>query len=244
MWLWDTLIYNPIFNALVWLYNVIPGNDIGVAIVMLTIVIKFILYPLTHKSLKSQKALQEIQPKVKELQTKYKDNKEEQARQLMELYKAEKVSPMSSCLPILVQMPFIIAVYQVFVHGLASEGFERLYGFVSNPGTIDTVSFNVVNMAQASIVLAVLAALAQYVQAKMMSRTKPATVDNKEIEGSQDEKMLSAMNKQMMYFMPVMTLIIGATLPAGLTLYWLVSTLFMVGQQAILLYSKRATPAS
>ncbi len=243
MWLWDTLIYNPIFNILVWLYNVIPGNDIGVAIIALTLLIRFALYPLTRKSLKSQKALQEIQPKVKEIQTKYKDNKEEQARQLMELYKAEKVSPMSSCLPILVQMPFIIAVYQVFVHGLASEGFERLYGFVANPGTINTVSFNVVNMAEASIVLAVLAGIAQYAQAKMMTRNKPATVQGKEVEGSQDEKMLSAMNKQMLYFMPVMTVIIGATLPAGLTLYWFVSTLFMVIQQLIMFRATQSASA-
>lgn len=237
--MWDLLIYNPIFNALIWLYNVIPGNDIGLAIIGLTIVIKLLLYPLTHSSLKSQQALQAIQPKVKAIQKEYKDNKEEQAKKLMELYKAEKVSPFSSCLPMLVQLPFLIAVYQVFREGLLSHGFDRLYSFVANPGIIDPIAFGFIDMGKMSVGLAIAAGAAQFVQAKMMQTRQPAKVDGQEIEGSQDEKMLAMMNKQMLYVMPGLTVIIGLTLPAGLSLYWFISTLFMVGQQGVLFYMKK-----
>ena len=236
-----TLIYDPIFNILVWLYNVIPGNDIGIAIIILTLIIKLLLYPLTQKSLQSQKALQDIQPKIKALQDKHKGNKEVVAQELMKLYKEEKVSPFSSCLPLLVQFPFLIAVYQVFRHGLNSEGFDHLYSFVANPGTIDTISLGIINLAEVSLVLAVLAGLAQFWQTKMMTRNKPALVNGKEIEGSKDEKMMAGMNKQMLYFMPLITVVIGASLPAGLTLYWFMSTLLM-GIQQVIIFKKKTTP--
>jgi YidC/Oxa1 family membrane protein insertase len=239
MFIWDTFIYNPIFNILVWLYGIV-GGDIGIAIIALTILIKFALYPLTHKMLKSQKALQEIQPKVKEIQTQYKDQREVQAQKLMELYKKEQVSPMSSCLPLLVQFPFIIAVYQVFREGLISHGLEeRLYSFVSNPGVIDPVSFGV-NLAEVSVVLAVFAGIAQYFQARMNVHKQAPKAEGKEIPGSKDENMLAIMNKQMLYFMPVLTVVIGMTLPAGLTLYWFISTLFMFVHQ-IILFKKKET---
>ncbi len=102
MGLFHTLLYQPIFNLLVFLYNVIPGGDIGFAIIALTILIKVALWPLMHSSLKSQKALQEIQPKIEELKEKHKDDREALAKEMMELYQNEKVNPLSSCLPILV----------------------------------------------------------------------------------------------------------------------------------------------
>lgn len=236
-YIYNLVIYNPIFNLLVWFYNVIPGNDIGIAIIALTIIIKLLLLPLTKKSLHSQKALQDIQPKIKELQKKYKDEKEVMAKKLMELYKTEKVSPFSSCLPMIVQFPFLIAVYQVLRHGLLSEGFEKLYSFVANPGIINPVSFGIFDMSKPSIYLAVLAGIAQFVQSKMMINKKPATIDGKEIPGSKDEKTLAMTNKQMLYFMPLFTVFIGMSLPAGLSLYWFISTSFMAIHQFFLFRS-------
>ena len=237
--IWNTLIYNPIFNALVWLYNVIPGQDFGVAIIVLTLLLRFALYPFTKKTLASQKAMQTIQPKVKALQEEFKDQKEILAQKLMELYKAEKVNPFSSCAPLLIQMPIIIAVYQVFRHGLVSQGFERLYPFVANPGHIQTMAFfGTLDLSSRSIVLAIAAGVAQFFQSKMMLSTKPATVNDKPVDGSQDEKMLAMMNKQMTYMMPAMTVFIGLSLPAGLSLYWFVSTAFMLIQQIFLFRNK------
>lgn len=229
--IYHSIFYQPIFNLLVWLYDIIPGNDIGLAIIALTIIIRLLLFPLYKQSIKSQKALQDIQPKIEELKKKYKDDKEKMSVELMNLYKEEKVNPFSSCLPLLVQLPFLIAVYQVFRSGLNSQSLEILYPFVFNPGHIDAVSFGFVNLSEPNIAIALLAGAAQFWQTRMMVKRKPPTVKGQEIKGSADEKMLSVMNKQMMYFMPVITVVIGATFPGGLALYWFVNTLLMALQQ-------------
>jgi len=229
--LYNVIFYQPIFNFLIWLYNVVPGNDIGLAIIVLTVVIRGLLFPLYWQSIKSQKALQDIQPKVDEMRKKLKDDKEKQAAELMKLYKEEKVNPFSSCLPLLIQFPFLIAVYQVFRHGLNSESLDMLYPFIANPGHIESVSFGIIDLAVPSVILAFLAGAAQFWQAKMMVTTRPPLSKGKEIKGAGDEKMLAMMNKQMVYFMPVITVIIGVSLPAGLTLYWFITTLLMALQQ-------------
>lgn len=239
-YLYNTFIYQPIFNLLIWLFNVVPGHDIGVAIILLTILIRLVLYPLTLKSLKSQKSLQDIQPKIKQLQEDLKDNKEALAQAMMKLYKDEKVSPFSSCLPVLIQLPFLIAVYQVFRHGLLSQGFDQLYSFVANPGTINPISFGFLDLSKRSIVLAVASGLAQFWQTRMMMHSQIKIPANQPVDGAKDEKMLSVMNKQMMYVMPAMTVVIGISLPAGLTLYWFLSTLLMGIQQAIMFKKKAA----
>ncbi|MEK7665447.1 MAG: YidC/Oxa1 family membrane protein insertase [Patescibacteria group bacterium] len=226
-----TILYQPMFNLLVWLYDVLPGNDIGFAIIVLTIILKFLLAPLSHKTLVSQRAMQQLQPKIKELKAKYTD-KQEQAKAMMELYKQEKVNPLASCLPLIVQLPILIVLYKVLMDGLGTANFDVLYNFVQNPGHIDGMFLNTFNLTTPSILLAVLAGAVQFVQAKMLPRQKPP----KPVEGStgsKDEEMMVAMNRSMTYFMPVLTVLIGASLPGGLALYWLMSNLFSIGQQMI-----------
>jgi len=227
--LFDTILYEPILNLLVMLYNV--TGSIGIAIILLTLIIKVILWPLNTKALKSQRALAELQPEIDDLKRKYKDNKEEQSREMMALYSKQKVSPFSSCLPILIQLPILFALYRVMRDGLKSEGLDHLYNFVANPGTIDAM-FLGMNLAEASIILAVLAGLAQFWQAKMMYRRRPPEKLRKR-QGAKDENLMATMNKQMVYFMPVITVIIGIQLPGGLTLYWLMNNIFTIIQQYI-----------
>lgn len=227
--LFTTIFYQPLLNILIFFYNVIPGNDIGIAIIAITVLIKLILYPFSLKSLKSQKALQEIQPKIDALKEKYKDQKDKMAAEMMNLYKAEKVSPFSSCLPLLIQLPFLIAVYQVFQTGLSNGNLNLLYPFIANPGHINTIAFGFLDLAKPQIVLAVLAGLAQFWQAKMLISKKPEVKS----QGSKDENMMAIMNKQMTYFMPIMTVVIGVSLPGGLVLYWFIITVLTALQQII-----------
>jgi len=238
---YNFIFYQPLFNALVWLYNTIPGHDIGLAIVLLTILIRLILFPLYYQSIKSQKSLQEIQPKIDALRKQYKakEDQEKLAKEMMILYKNENVNPFSSCLPLLIQLPFLLALYQVFIDGLKSQSFELLYSFVKNPGTINTISLGFLNLSQPNIVLALLAGLAQFWQSKMMITKRPPLVKGKEISGSADEKMTAMVNKQIVYFMPMFTVIIGISLPSGLTLYWFFSTLLMALQQ-VWMFKKHA----
>ena len=232
-----TLLYQPLFNLLVWFYNVIPGNDVGLAIIALTAIIRIILLPLSGASLKSQKALQDLQPKVEEVKARTKDNKEAQAKELMALYKQEKVNPLASCLPTIVQLVILITLYRVLSAGLNSTSLDALYSFVHNPGHMDAIFLHNIDLAVPNLSLAVLAGIVQFVQAKMMiTKRVPPQVAGK--EGSKDEQMMTSMNRSMLYMMPVMTVLIGARLPGGLALYWLVSNLFMVGQQWIVLKKK------
>jgi YidC/Oxa1 family membrane protein insertase len=231
--LFTVIFYQPIFNLLVWLYNTIPGSDIGLAIIVLTIVIKLAFLPLSKKSIESQKELQNLQPKVDELKKKYADNKEEMGRAMLKLYQEHKVNPFSSCLPILVQLPFLIAVYRVFANGLANKSMDLIYPFIERPETIQVISFGFLDLSKPNWVLAVLSGLAQFWQAKMMISKRPPVKG----PGAMDEDMAAIMNKQMMFMMPALTVFIGISLPGGLTLYWFITTILTALQQ-IFIFSR------
>ena len=231
--LFHELLYRPLFNLLVAFYNFIPGSDVGLAIIATTLVIKLIFWPMTRKAIKSQKALQDLQPKIKELQEKYKTNKEEQAKQLMLFYKENKINPLSGCLPLLVQLPILIALYQVFLKGFDPDNLSVLYNFVSNPGVIDPDFLGLMDLSHSNKALAVLAGATQFWQAKMISPKKKLPGAPK----TSDEFMAQAMSKQMLYFLPVLTVVISWTLPAGLALYWVVTTLFTIVQQYVIMRS-------
>jgi len=220
------IFYQPVLNLLVFFYNILPGHDIGLVIVALTVSIKLILWPLSQRALKSQQAISRLQPKIKELQAKYKDNKEEQGRAMMALYREEKVNPTSSCLPLLVQLPFLWAVFKVFRDGLSNKSLTLVYPFISRPELLETTSFGIIDLSQPNILLAILTGVAQYFQARTATRHNPPASG-----GGQAEELASMMNKQMLYFMPVMTVVICWSLPSGLALYWFLSSVLTVLQQ-------------
>ncbi len=230
------LFYQPILNLLIWLHNAIPGDDFGWAIIALTVLIKIILLPLSARALHSQKALQDLQPKVDELRKKYKDDRQQQGRELMRLYREERVSPFSSCLPLLIQLPFLLAIYQVLSDEVASGSLDRLYPFVASPPALDTMFLGTIDLESPSIAVALVAGVLQFLQTKMLvHRRQPA------VPGAADESITSMMNKQMLYIAPIITVVFGATLPSGLTLYWTVNTLATLIQQVIVL-QRHATP--
>lgn len=232
--MFQTLLIEPLFNLLVFLYETLPGSDMGLAIIALTILIKLALWPLMNASLKSQKALQEIQPKVAEIKTKYKDDKEAQAKAMMEMYQKEKVNPFSSCLPLLIQFPILIALYRVLLNGFDPAALSMLYDFIPNPGEINNMFLGFLDLSVPSVWLAVLAGAFQFWQTRMLtSKHPPKAVADK--EGAKDEAMLAAMNKSMLYFMPAVTVLIGASLPGGLSLYWVTVTVFSLVQQWMVL---------
>lgn len=232
------IFYQPLLNLLVFVYNYAPWNDIGITIIVITLIIKLILYPFSKKTIEAQKAMNVLQPKVDALKVKYKDNKEEQAKEMMKLYKEHKINPLSSCLPLLIQLPFLIAIYSVFSTGLQNGSLDLLYPFVANPGHINSLAFGFLDMAKPQILLAVLAGGAQFWQTKMMMAKRPEVKG----EGSKDEDMAAIMSKQMLYMMPIMTVVIGWSLPSGLVFYWLLLTVFTALQQLITLKKSKELP--
>lgn len=225
--LFEIILFQPIFNGFVALYNVLP--DVGLVILIITVIIKVLLYPLTTASIKAQKSLTELQPKLEELKQKHKGNQQEIAQETMKLYKEHKVNPLGSCLPILIQLPIFLALYFVFRDALASSKFELLYSFVTKPEYINSVTLQLFDLGKPNVVLAVLAGGAQFFQAKMFIRKNPP----KQAGTDKNENMMSIMNKQMLYLMPIMTLLIGLQLPGGLSLYWFLSTILTFLQQHI-----------
>lgn len=228
--IFHTVLYQPMFNLLIGLYNVIPGGDIGFAIIALTVLVKAVLWPLMHASLKSQKALQELQPKLEALKEEHKGDKDKLAKAMMELYSTEKVNPLSSCLPVLIQLPILIALYHVLLAGLEVKNLNDLYPFIANPGQINEMFLGIVNLSERSIPLAILAGVFQFFQTRMLVARRPPKALRKK-EGAKDEDMLASMNESMLYFMPVMTVVIGITLPGGLTLYWVAVNIISIFQQ-------------
>jgi len=219
------VLYQPMFNALVFLYDYVPGHDFGIAIIILTLLIRIILYPLSVKAVNSQRALQKLQPQIQEVQKKYKDDKEKQAREMLELYKKEKINPFSGLFLALIQLPILIALYRVFWDGLKPEQLSVLYGFVANPGHVNALFLKIIDLSKPNFILAILAGLTQYFQTKMLTPKMSSSKNQPDIS--------RAMQKQMTYFMPVFTVIILIGLPSALGLYWTISSLFSIIQQHI-----------
>ncbi len=232
------VLYQPLYNLLVGLYDLIPYASIAIPIILITVLVKGVLFPLTYKSMKAQKEMQEIQPKIAEIREKYKDDRETMAKELMAVYKDHNVNPLASCLPLLIQLPIFFSLFRVLENGLKEVNPDHLYSFVSNPGVIDTV-FLGMDLAKISIPLAIITAIAQYFQAKqtVSRRPDPAVREKK---GAADEDMMASMNKMMLYFIPGLSLILGCvSLPGGVMLYWLVTTLLTFLLYAVFLPNKK-----
>jgi len=200
---------------------------------------RIILFPISRKGIKSQTALKELQPKIKKLQKESK-NKEEQAQQMMKLYKENKINPVSGCLPLLIQFPILIALYQALMVILRnSKDFSTiLYSFVQNPGVLGTSFLGIIDLSVPSIFLAILTGLFQFIQNKLMLKSTP-----KMQTSGQKMNIQKTMSSQMTYFMPFIIIFISLRLPAGLPLYWAFSTLFGIGEY-LLTNRKKINPAS
>ncbi|MFO7806865.1 MAG: YidC/Oxa1 family membrane protein insertase [Candidatus Moraniibacteriota bacterium] len=237
------IIYQPLFNLLIEIYNIIP--DLGVSIVIITVLIRIALLPVSKKSIESQKKMQEIQPEVKKIQEKYKNDKQKQGQAIMEFYKKKKVNPAAGCMPLIIQLVILIALYRVFLAVMDFNGSsELLYSFVENPGQLKEMAFfGLINITERSIPLAVVASGFQFWQSKMMmqkmTKNKPAKKDQKNKNG--EPNFGEIMQQQMLYMGPILTFIIGITFPAGLPLYWLITTIFMIGQQYYIMHKENKT---
>ena len=211
------IFIQPMFNLLVGLTNVLPGSDLGLAIIVLTIGVRCIFLPLTLRAHKSQKALSELQPLIKAVQDKHKGDQQKIGKEMMDLYKKHGVNPLSGCLPLLIQLPVVIALYRALLWSFQSDKLNTLYSFVHNPGVVPHIAFGFLDLSQKSPSLAVLAGGLQFIHSRIAMRSQSVT----------DPKSPTAqMSRQMMFMLPVMILFISWSLPAGLALYIVVSTLF------------------
>ena len=223
--LYHQLITAPLLNILVGLYNTIAFQDLGIAIALLTLLIRLAFFPLFQKSLVHQKKMQEIQPEIKKLQKKHKGNMEEQSKALMALYKEHNFNPFSGIGVMIVQIPILLALYQLFL-GVFKEGaLDRLYGFIANPGALDPVSLGFFDLSQPYFWLVLVTAILQFIQARM-SLAKASNMEP-------SQKMTMQITT---LIVPIITLVIFSRLAAAVSVYWLVSSLLSLLQQYIVNY--------
>lgn len=223
--LFNEILYRPLFNALIFLYQYVSFGDLGVAIILLTIIVRFILFPLFYKSFKNQTLLQKLQPEIQKIQHDHKDNREKQAQAMLELYRHHKVNPFSGFLLIFIQLPILIALYKVFLNGFAELDPASLYSFISVPVDINSSFLGLLDLGKRSIFIVVLAAVLQYVQGKLSLPKKK--------EGEEVSKA-AQIGRQMVFIGPILTIMVLTALPAAVGLYWLTTSAFSIVQQIII----------
>lgn len=235
MWsyIWHTFFFDPVYNGLVFFIDVVPGGDIGVAIILTTIVVKLILLPLSVKAAKTQVIMRELEPKLKELKETYKDDREAQAREMMTLYRDAGLNPFASIILIFLQIPIIIALYLSVYSGggvsLPDINLDVLYSWVAAPATVSMLFLGLIDIAGRSLPLALLAGITQYFQANLSLPKAEPRDPNAAADFKADFQR--SMQMQMRYVLPVIIFFVAYTISAAIALYFVVSNLVGIAQE-------------
>ncbi len=226
-YLYHTFIYTPLYNLLIALFNVIPWADAGIVVIVLTIIVRFVLFPLSKKAIVTQVAMQDINPALRAIQEKHKDDQETQTRETLALYKAKGVNPFSGIFVLFLQLPVIFALYGIFLNsGLPGVSKDILYSFISAPSHIDTMFLGIIEITKKSVILALLAAVSSFFQMKV------ATGSQKPPEGNNfADSLTRTMQTQMKYVFPFIVFFISYTISGVIALYWFTTNIFTIGQE-------------
>jgi len=232
--MFQTILVQPLFNLLLVIYAYLPGHDFGVAIILFTVLVRLVLWPLVNRQLHSQRAMQKLAPEVARIKKESAGDRQLESKLLMELYKERGVSPFGSLLPLLIQLPIFLALYIVLrdmvkPHEVAQLAYPAVKHIpyvahlLVHGGAIDPTFLGVINLAKPAVVLAVTAALAQFIQAKQLApKTPPTDTQAKAVQS-------------MTFVFPVITFLVALSLPAALALYWTATSLMAVFQQWLVL---------
>ncbi len=232
--LWNAVFFKPIYNILIFIISNVTFGDVGFAIILVTIIVKFALSPLTKKSIRSQILMKKMEPEIKQLKKDY-PNKEEQAKRTFDLYKKYGTNPFSGCLVVIIQLPVIFALYYVFLKGISLDA-GLIYPFLTKPESINTVFLGLIDMGGKSIVLAVLAGITQFLQAHLASPIKAKKGDIEIIKEGEEKKsfqdeLSNSMQTNVKYILPVFIAFISWKISAAIALYFVISNIFSIVQE-------------
>lgn len=227
------VFYQPLLNALVVIYQTIGWHDLGLSIIILTIIVRLLLFPFFQKTTRYQMKMQKLQPHIKKIKEKHRGNKEKEVQETLELLREHELSPFSSVLGVLfliVQLPILIALFQIF-RQINVDITHDLYSFVQAPGALNNSLLGLINLRESSMVLVILAAAGLYIQGKLGL----PKIDHAE-NLSREEKFTQQLSRQMVFTGPfVILLIFGLNpVPAAVPLYLVISTAFSIVQQVII----------
>jgi YidC/Oxa1 family membrane protein insertase len=232
-YLFNTFLHDPLYNALVFLIDIIPGADVGLAVIILTIIVKLVLFPLSKKAVYTQMKMKELKDPLDELKEKYKDskNKEEMGVEMLKLYRENNVNPFSSVLLLFIQLPVIWALYWIFLKGgLPNINPDTLYTFVPYPENVNTIFLGLINISETKVwILALITALSQHFQARFSLPKEEKLKDGEKISFQKD--FARGVGIQMKWVLPIVVFFISYRFIAVVSLYWTVSNLFAIGQE-------------
>lgn len=232
-YIWHTFFFDPVYNTLVFFIDIFPGGDVGLAIVATVIVVKLALFKVSIKAVRTQKVLREIEPKLREIKEKNKDDREAYARAMMELYKDSGINPFASILVMFIQIPFIIALYFSVMTGggvaLPEINTDLLYRFIPSPETVSMMMFGVFDITARSLPLALIAGIGQYFHTyyampALAPREKDAAPNFK-------DDLMRNMHLQMRYVMPLIIVVVAYTLSAAIAIYFIVTSVMSLIQE-------------
>ncbi|MEY3783915.1 MAG: hypothetical protein RLZZ230_237 [Candidatus Parcubacteria bacterium] len=233
--IWHTFFFDPIYNALIFFIKVIPGGDIGLAIIATILLVKTILLPLSIKAVKTQKAMRVIEPILKELKEKHKDDKQGHAEAMMAIYKDAGMNPLANIALIFLQIPIIIALYYAVSKGggvaLPDINLDILYSFISAPTTVTMNFLGLIDITQKSVMLALGAGITQYILVTLTMPPLPPAVPGAAPDMKAD--FMRNMQTQMRYVMPVIIVFISYSISAAIALYFMVSNLVTIAQEYV-----------
>jgi len=217
------------------LIDIIPGGEVGLAVILLTALVKLVLLPLSIKSIRTQRTMKKVKPEIDKIKEKYEDEPEKQAKKMMEAYGEYDVNPFSGILLVLVQFPIIIALYYVFLYGgLPEIDADMLYTFIPEPQTIDMM-FLGSDLAKSSIFLAGVAGVSQYFQSALSGLGQSEDPDDGDVttetSASFMQEFKDNITGKLKYFLPGIVFVISWTLPAVVPIYWATSNAFQMLQE-------------
>jgi len=237
--LFHELLYRPLFNLITWFYNL--TGDLGIAIILTTIIVRVLMLPLYKQNIKNQREMTMLQPKIKELQEKYKDDRTKLSEAMLNIYKEHNINPFAGFLLLFAQLPIIIAIYRVAENMFRPETYPTLYNFISLPESFNNMSLGFVNIANSgNLFLALLVGISQYYQISMMiDRNKKDSKPKKKVKKSvkdtpAEPDIAKIMNTQMKYMMPILVTVFAFNLQAAMSFYWIASTLVTIIQEFLI----------
>ena len=228
-YIYNNFIYIPLYNGLMSLSDLLPFLDAGVIIILFTIVVKLVLFPISKKAVRTQAMMKLVEPELNAIKEKYKNDKQAQALRVMNFYKAKQINPFSSIFLLFIQLPIIFALYKIFYTGFSPIDTSILYSFVAAPESINVFFLSLLDVTSKSWIMAFLAAVSQYFQIRY---SMPVLPPKKESPSFSDD-FARNMQIQMKYVLPVMIFFISSQVAAALAIYWTTSNLFMIGQEIV-----------
>lgn len=231
--IWHTFFFDPVYNTLVFFIDIFPGGDVGLAIIATVLLVKTVLLPISIKAVKTQKVMREIEPKLKEIREKYKEDRPEQQRAMLEAYREAGMNPFASLLLILLQLPIVIALYFSVSSGggvpLPGINVDLLYSFVAQPTAVTMNFLGLFDISQKSFWLALVAGVTQYIHINFTMPTLPPRDPGAPPDMKED--FMRNMQTQMKYVMPVIVVGAAYIFSASIALYFVVSNLTMIAQE-------------